>query len=1440
MWSRGRPFRRAGIVVVVAAYMFVVANAPPVPVAAAETTISFEESIPSPGNVTSQYCNNAATNKGVLFLEPVRLIEPGVGTNSPTHAATNRFIGDEFTEPRIMRVSFTADQALVSVRVGLDRDYKVALTASLRVYTSPSPSPATEITGERASVVLGPTATAITHELFATSPSTLLRIRSLEIEFTGLAPGTAGHEVVDDLAYSTVGPPCVADGADPIVEIIEPAAGAPFYGSPSGGDVPVSIHLRAADTGTGVASLGLDFLDAGSNRLDGFSVCGGANAPACPLPSTTVERQFWSFMPPATAALRVTAEDFAGNDASSVRPLTITTSTANVWARGLEITQAVQPWLAENAASRRATAASPVTFAYPAAPTAVPLVAGRTTVARLFVGAEGTIGGGPLPGVGGELRCYTESSYTVPCPGPSVIYPEERPPNTTAVVTVDPGENIVDQRRGSAKTLNFVLPEAWTKAGAISLEASVSSPVPECAGCTDAANRIRVHTISFRTVPAWDRMVRQLLVERPAQGTATMTERWEVLDFIRRVYPIDELTVVDGWQRLVFPGLGISGPVPSCSSALADLRFLLDAEFEDLGYRSVWGLTDSQTPEWCSGLGSADGVAVSRGNRWDSGAHEVGHTFGLLHSGNPGFENECQDPEWCDSDWPWPQGGTGTFGLDVFRFEVHDPGPVDAPVEHDIMSYGPSPWISSRTWIRLFNSMAGWSMPYPKATSTSASGASIASIASEEALETASATPTPHLLVRGRYDSATGAWQLLPIYEVMRSPNEPTPESPDLTVALTDGVGGVLATQPIDLADGEHVDVGDPGDVAVPDPSFVRFIEMAPGTEEVVLLQGSTVLASRSRSDSRPEVSIGEPTTASGFDGDVRWTWSDDDGDDLRAIVEYRHAPDAPWQTLALDYVDDAFGIDPTLLPGGSAAQVRVTVTDGLNTATSLSEPFPVPDSPPVVEIIRPFDDDRFEAGRRIVLQGVAADREDEALTSAAFEWSSDLDGPLGTGGELELLAGLSPGTHVITLTATDSGTNTATASVVIEVHEPAVLNHQPVADAGPDRGWSPSGIVLDGTGSSDADGDTLAFHWSIVSAPAGAVVWFDDPDSAAPTVHASASGTYEFALVVHDGTVGSLPDRVVVRRDSIAPTTTVSLDPATPNGLNGWYVSPVTITLTGADDAGGSGLERIEHRIDSGGWSIYSVPLIIAADGLRVFEARSIDRAGNVEAPTASMTIRLDRTAPTPVVTTPTAGSRIVGPLMLTATSTDATSGTTSLWFTVREDDGGGGRPIGLEHLDAQRGGTGWTRALDTVPLPDGSYLVTASAEDEAGNRGSSTPTRFGVHNWVVTALLPPTPENRAGRTVPVKFTITMAAAADPSMASVRRTDLAVVIYETAKPGVVLQRATFGVRSRDYRIDDIGRFYITNFRSLRRPTEYTVEVTRAGLVIGSFTFVTH
>jgi hypothetical protein len=127
----------------------------------------------------------------------------------------------------------------------------------------------------------------------------------------------------------------------------------------------------------------------------------------------------------------------------------------------------------------------------------------------------------------------------------------------------------------------------------------------------------------------------------------------------------------------------------------------------------------------------------------------------------------------------------------------------------------------------------------------------------------------------------------------------------------------------------------------------------------------------------------------------------------------------------------------------------------------------------------------------------------------------------------------------------------------------------------------------------------------------------------------------------------------------------------------------------------------------------------------------------------------------------------------------------------------------------------------------------------DPAGNTGVSEIVAFSVRNWAVVEMLPATPTNKAGRTVPIKFSVALSAAADPAMPFVHNEDLQVVVYETSDPGTVLHEATYGTESHDYRIDDVAGLYITNFKTLARATEYTVDVIRGDLVIGAFTFDT-
>jgi hypothetical protein len=117
--------------------------------------------------------------------------------------------------------------------------------------------------------------------------------------------------------------------------------------------------------------------------------------------------------------------------------------------------------------------------------------------------------------------------------------------------------------------------------------------------------------------------------------------------------------------------------------------------------------------------------------------------------------------------------------------------------------------------------------------------------------------------------------------------------------------------------------------------------------------------------------------------------------------------------------------------------------------------------------------------------------------------------------------------------------------------------NHPPVAKAGSD--WTTGlgqAVALDGTGSSDRDGQPLAYRWTLVKAPSGSRAVLTDPTSAGTGLVPDVAGTYEASLVVNDGYLDSLPDTVSIV--------------AAPGGATGQNRSPA-INSTAATGATGT-----------------------------------------------------------------------------------------------------------------------------------------------------------------------------------------------------------------------------------------------------------------------------
>lgn len=81
---------------------------------------------------------------------------------------------------------------------------------------------------------------------------------------------------------------------------------------------------------------------------------------------------------------------------------------------------------------------------------------------------------------------------------------------------------------------------------------------------------------------------------------------------------------------------------------------------------------------------------------------------------------------------------------------------------------------------------------------------------------------------------------------------------------------------------------------------------------------------------------------------------------------------------------------------------------------------------------------------------------------------------------------------------------------------------------------------------------------------------------------------------------------------DTTPPVTTISFNPSTPDGLNDWYISNVTITLNATDDQ--SGVNITYYKINNGSWETYNLPFILWESNYYTIEFYSIDYAGNVE----------------------------------------------------------------------------------------------------------------------------------------------------------------------------------------------------------------------------------
>jgi probable HAF family extracellular repeat protein len=164
---------------------------------------------------------------------------------------------------------------------------------------------------------------------------------------------------------------------------------------------------------------------------------------------------------------------------------------------------------------------------------------------------------------------------------------------------------------------------------------------------------------------------------------------------------------------------------------------------------------------------------------------------------------------------------------------------------------------------------------------------------------------------------------------------------------------------------------------------------------------------------------------------------------------------------------------------------------------------------------------------------------------------------------------------YTVTLVVSDGKLDSAPASLVV-----AVFDRAPVANAGgPYSGAKNAPIRLDGTGSTDGDGDPLTYAWDFGDGTRGT--------GPTPTHAYARSGVYTVALVVNDGSVDSTPPaRAQVTVTNTAPVATLS-GPA-----SGFKLTALTWNGSGSSDVNGDTLSY-QWNFGDGSSATTSTPTI-------------------------------------------------------------------------------------------------------------------------------------------------------------------------------------------------------------------------------------------------------
>jgi Mg-chelatase subunit ChlD len=628
----------------------------------------------------------------------------------------------------------------------------------------------------------------------------------------------------------------------------------------------------------------------------------------------------------------------------------------------------------------------------------VPLVKGKTAVARVFLREDGTNLTSSLTGIAGTLTA-TDQSGTPLKSSPQLL-------NGGSAIAMPAGQLNEDNPNHS---LNFLLPLDWTQADQLNLTATASS------GSNTTTGAQSVEFADFWPKPF---KVAYLLVCTQDLSGKMVCPAVDGLEntplFMRTTFPVsgDGLSYTYAgtipWN-VQMGSAGYGGP----RTELARFTLVL---------LKIYQLTNLGADQLVAWLPSNTGIPFDLSNVTTLGWDHIGW---VVYWGCPA------PPGYCDGGHSLARGIALNLGLSYnsnappIRLAGFDTVGMQVVPSNTNSLMGPAAqWISKYQYTALMSTDGAPPVTPPAAASTSSRRPASSRAAS------APTNPPAYLVVSGAVSADGGAGHL------------------DSAYNTTGGASGRASDPAGTYCLRFTLSAGSPVDYCFTPPQFdsdppldpIPFAVKAPypaGTTRVALRNGSVELAALNAASAPPTLTINSPQTGDSWSGNqtLSWLGSDPDGNSLTYSVLYSSDNGTTWIPLELDTQDTQFNVDCTQILGGSQVWFRVMATSGLSSTSVDAGPITVVQNPKVALAATAVDFGNLKTGltadQNVVLNntGTGPVQVDTAISgSTAFVLPSATQGIL-------ILAG---GTRQIPVRFAPSATGPQNGTLAIAVHDSA------------------------------------------------------------------------------------------------------------------------------------------------------------------------------------------------------------------------------------------------------------------------------------------------------------------------------------------------------------------------------------------------------------------